>query len=309
VTGNAEEHETSSTGRTVSEAGDLQRFLFAPPQLYPLGLDAIGQVFRSRVGSAPIEVIVPESPPHSVQPAAASARVPLEQRSRWIVPRSLELAVAAGTELNDPTFGLALRRWWALTTDWLAAWVGEPPGNDMSLPRLVHPLDAEVPEQPAPAGFMMLYGLAGEAHASGAQFGRALQLAGESAELPAAYSLLLRAGSAHALNEHRVTVMEACSAAEVAVGDAVERALTNSGCPVAFVEGVVRRARGIRSAHGVLLELDVPCGVEKGDVTRLAQMRNAAAHGASRIDWAAAHDALTISRTLISTLLGPARPA
>ncbi|MGH2854029.1 MAG: hypothetical protein ACRDLF_07535 [Solirubrobacteraceae bacterium] len=178
----------------------------------------------------------------------------------------------------------------------------------MPLPRLVQPLDAEVSETPAPGGFMMLYGLAGEAHASSAQFGRALQLVGEGAELPPAYVLLLRAGSAHALSEHRVTVMEACSAAELAAGSAINRVLTTSGCPVAFAEGVVRRARGIRSAHGVLLELNIPCGVEMGDITNLAQLRNKAAHGASRVDWAAAHVAVTVARTLVSTLLGPATP-
>jgi hypothetical protein len=254
------DNELSTTDRSASGVGNELRFRFAPPRLYPLALDAIGQGFQSRIGSVTIEVCVPESPPHAIEPTTgSSALVQDVRRSRWIVPRSLELTVPAGTDPDDPTFGSALRRWWTLTTDWLAAWVGEPPGGDVPMPILVQPLDAGVSETPTLGGFMMFYGLAGEAHASSAQFARALQLAGEDAELPLAYILLLRAQSADTVAEHRVAVMEACSAAEVAAGSAIERALTTFGCPAAFADGVVRRARGIRFAHGVLVELNVPC--------------------------------------------------
>jgi hypothetical protein len=71
--------------------------------------------------------------------------------------------------------------------------------------------------------------------------------------------------------------MEACSAAEVAAGSVIERALTTLGCPAKFGDGVVRRARGIRQVHGVLLELKIPCGIETADITQLAQLRNKAA--------------------------------
>jgi hypothetical protein len=109
---------------------------------------------------------------------------------------------------------------------------------------------------------------------------------------PPAYILVLRAESANALAEHRVAVMEACSAAEVAADSVIERALTTFGCPEAFAEGVARRARGIRSAHGVLLKLNVPCGIKTDDVTKLAELRNKAAHGAGPVDWMAAHHAV-----------------
>lgn len=301
--------EPSTTDRSTSGAGNGPRFQFAPPRLYPLAPDAIGQVFQSRIGPVPIEVRVPESPLHAIKPTTGTlAPVQDVPRSPWIVPRSLELTVPARTDPLDPTFGSALRRWWTLTTDWLAAWVGEPPGNDVPVLRLVQPLDAEVSETPTTGGFMMFYALAGEAYASTAQFARALQFAGEGAELPPAYILVLRAESANALAEHRVAVMEACSAAEIAAGSAIERALITLGCPEAFAEGVVRRARGIRSAHGVLLELNVPCGIKKDEVTKLAELRNKAAHGAGRVDCEAAHQAVRVARTLVSTLMGPATP-
>lgn len=303
------DNEPSTTDRSASGAGNEQRFRFAPPRLYPLAPDAIGQVFQSRIGPVPIEVRVPESPPHAIKPTTgSSALVQDVPRSRWIVPRSLELTVPAGTDPDDPTFGSALRRWWTLTTDWLAAWVGEPPGSDVPVPRLVQPLDAEVSETPTSGGFMMLYGLAGEAHASSAQFARALQFASEGAELPSAYILLLRAQSADAVAEHRVAVMEACSAAEVAAGSAIERALITLDCPEAFADGVVRRARSIHSVHGVLLELNIPCGIKKNEVTQLAQLRNKAAHGAGHVDSEEARQAVRVARTLVSTLLGPATP-
>jgi hypothetical protein len=301
--------EPSTTDRSTSDTGNEQRFWFAPPRLYPLALDAIGQVFQSRIGRVPVHVHVPESPPHAIQPTTGSPDPVQEvRRSRWIVPRSLELAVPAGTDPHDPTFATSLRRWWTLTTDWLAAWAGEPPGSDIPVPRLVQPLDAEVSEIPTTGGSMMLYGLAGEAHASSAQFARALQLAGESAELPSAYSLLLRAQSASVVAEHRVAVMEACSAAEVAADSAIERALITLGCPDAFAEGVVKRARGIRSAHGVLLELDIPCGVKTGEITQLAQLRNEAAHGVDHVNSEQTGEAVRVARTLVSTLLGAAAP-
>jgi hypothetical protein len=231
------------------------------------------------------------------------------QRSRWIIPRSLELIVSAETDPRDPRFGSALRRWWTLTTDWLGAWVGEPPGSDIALPRLVQSLDDDdVVDTPTPGDFMMLYGLAGEAHASSAQFARALHFAAEGAELPLAYTLLLRAQSADAAAEHRMAVMEACSAAEVAAGGAAERTLISSGCPAKFAAGVVKRARGIRSIHGLLLELNIPCGIEMADVAQLAELRNKAAHGAGRIDSDETRRAVSVARTLVSTLVGPATP-
>ncbi len=301
--------EPSTTDRSASAAGSGQCFRFAPPRLYPLAPNAIGQVFHSRIGTMPIEVRVPESPSHAIRPAAGSSAPAQDvQRSRWIVPRSLELSVPAGTDPNDPAFGSALRRWWTLTTDWLAAWVGEPPGTDIPVPQLVQPLDAGVGETPTPGGLMKLYGLAGEAHASTAQFARALQFAGEGAELPSAYILLLRAQSAEAVAEHRVAVMEACSAAEVASGSAIEGALIALGCPAKFADGVLRRARGIRSAHDVLLELNIPCDIQKNEVKELAQLRNKAAHGAGHVDSEEAGRAVSVARTLVSTLLGPATP-
>jgi hypothetical protein len=305
----APEDNRSRTGPRAPVAGTAQCVRFAPPRLYPLTPDAINQVFQSRLGAAPIEVRVPESRTHAIQPASgSSAPAPDAPRSSWIVPRSLEITIPAGTDTQDPGFATALRGWWTLTTDWLAAWVGEAPGGDIPTPRLVQPRDTDASETPTPSGFMMLYGLAGEAHASSDQFAHALQLAGEGAEPPPAYMLLQRAQSADTLAQHRVAAMEACSAAEVAAGNAIEQALIKLGCPAKFADGVLRRARGIRAAHGVLLELDVPCGIEKADVTHLAEVRNAAAHGAGHIGSQDAQRAVTDARTLVSTLLGPATP-
>ncbi|HEV7564398.1 MAG TPA: hypothetical protein VGO31_00375 [Microbacteriaceae bacterium] len=297
----------SSDGSSL-EAEDSLLFRFAPPRLYPLALDSIGKSFPSQIGPTPIEVYVPESAPHAIQPVGASSNRQSVPRSHWIVPRSLELTVPAGTDPEDRAFVSSLRGWWTVTTNWLAAWVGEAPGIDMPVPRLVQPLDTEPSESPASGGFMLLYGLGGEAHASSEQFKHALELAGEGGELPPAYALLVRAGSAYTLNDHRVTVMEACSAAELAAASAIESTLTGTGCSAAFIKGAVKRARGIRAAHGVLVELNLECGVENADVKRLAELRNKAAHGASRINGAEAHDARAVARQLVSTLLGPASP-
>ena len=306
----APDDDRSTTGPRSPIAGTAQCVRFAPPRLYPLAPDVIDRVFQSRLGPVPIEVRVPESPTHAIQPVGgASAAAPDLKRSSWIVPRSLEITTPAGTDPSDPSFGTALRRWWTLTTDWLGAWVGEAPGSDIPTPRLVQPRDADATDTPPkPGGFMLLYGLAEEAHASGEQFARALQLAGEGAEVPAAYMLLLRAQSADMLAEYRVAAMEACSAAEVAADSAIERALIALGCPVKFAEGVLRRARGIGAAHGVLRELNIACGIEKADVTHLAELRNRAAHGAGHVGSQDAQRAVRASRTVVSTLHGPAAP-
>jgi hypothetical protein len=177
------------------------------------------------------------------------------------------------------------------------------------VPRLVQPLDAEVSDAPTLGGSMMFYGLAGEAHASSAQFACALQLGGVGAELPPAYILVLRAESANALAEHRVAVMEACSAAEIAAGSAIGLALTTLGCPDAFAEGVVTRARGIHSAHSVLLEFNIPCGIKTADVSKLAELRNKAAHGAGRVDWVAAQQASEPLERWSQPCWGPRHPS
>jgi hypothetical protein len=98
------DNEPSTTGRSASGSEHEQRFRFVPPRLYPLAPSAIGQVFQSRIGAAPIEVRVPESPLHAIKPTTgASAPVQDVPRSRWIVPRSLGLTVPAGTDPHDPT--------------------------------------------------------------------------------------------------------------------------------------------------------------------------------------------------------------
>jgi hypothetical protein len=127
-------------------------------------------------------------------------------------------------------------------------------------------------------------------------------------ELPLAYTLLLRAQSADTAADHRTAVVEACSAAEAAASAAVERTLITLGCPAKFAAGVVRRARGIRAVHAVLVELNVPCGIEKEEVAQLVELRNKAAYGAGRIDADQTRRAVSVARTLVSTLLGQATP-
>jgi hypothetical protein len=148
-----------------------QTFRFVLPRLYTLSPDVVGQVFPSRLGAHPIDVRVPESPRHAVQPSGGSKP---GSGVQWVVPRSLELAGPASIDLESPNIHAQLRAWWRCATDWLAAWLGAPPGADIPLERLTLPIDDGASDVGGVSrGVMQFYGYDRETHATGAELARA----------------------------------------------------------------------------------------------------------------------------------------
>ncbi len=250
---------------------------------------------------------MPDSPRHGLQPRGGTAP---GSGVEWVVPRWLELTGPAGLDLEGPEIHTQLKAWWRRTTDWLAAWLGAPPGADVPLERLALPLDSQTSDEPSPRGVMQFYGFEGETHATSEELARAFDFAGTNAELPTAYILLVRGESAYGQRDMRLAVIEACGAAEVAAAVAIERALGEQyGCPADFVLAVARGARGIRRAHETISQLGLACGVEKSAIEELAKLRNSAVHAGSPVEDASAGRALVIARSLVTTILGQAAPA
>lgn len=283
-----------------------QRFRFVLPRLYTFAPDVVGPVFHSHLGVHPIEIRVPDSPRHQMQPVGGTTP---GTGVAWVVPRWLELAGPESLDLEAPEIHTQLKAWWRRTTDWLAAWLGAPAGADVPLERLALSLDDQASYDPSPRGVMQFYGFDGETHATSDELARALEFAGTNAELPTAYILLVRGESAYAQRDMRLAVIEACGAAEVAATVAIEHALAERyGCPADFVQAVARGARGIRRAHETILQLDVACGAKKSAIEELAKLRNSAVHAGRPVEDTSAGRALVIARSMVTTILGQAAP-
>ncbi|MGP0101141.1 MAG: hypothetical protein ACLPUT_05910 [Solirubrobacteraceae bacterium] len=292
---------------TAQPSADQQRFRFVLPRLYTFAPDVMGRVFHSHLGAHRIEIRVPDSPRHGIQPGGKTG---LGSGAEWVVPRWLELAGPAALNLEGPEIHTQLKAWWRRTTDWLAAWLGAPAGADIPLERLALSLDDHASDDSSPRGVMQFYGFDGETHATSEELARALEFAGTSAELPTAYILLVRGESAYAQRDMRLAVIEACGAAEVAAAVAIEQALAERyGCPADFVRAVARGARGIRRAHETIAQLGVACGAEKSAIEELAKLRNSAVHAGRPVEDPSAGRALVIARSMVTTILGQAAPS
>jgi hypothetical protein len=302
-----EPHQALALAETAQPSAGQQRFRSVLPRLYPMAPDVVGQVFYSQLGAHSIEVRVPDSPRHQMQPVGGKTP---GTGVEWIVPRWLELAGPVTLDLEAPEIHTQLKAWWRRATDWLAAWLGAPPGADIPLERLALAPGEGASEEAKPRGVMQFYGFDGETRATSEELSRALELAGKSAELPTPYMLLIRGESAYAQRDMRLAVIEGCGAAEIAATVAIEQALAERyGCPADFVRAVARGARGIRRAHETIVQLGVACGAEKSAIEELARLRNTAIHAGSPVEAASAGRALVIARSMVTTILGRAVPS
>jgi hypothetical protein len=302
-----ERHQALALADTAQPSAGQQRFRFVLPRLYTMAPDVIGRVFYSQLGAHSIEVRVPDSRRHQMQPVGGETP---GTGVEWVVPRWLELAGPVTLDLEAPEIHTQLKAWWRRATDWLAAWLGAPPGADIPLERLALALDDRASDDAAPRGVMQFYGFDRETHATSEELASALEFAGANAELPIAYILLVRGESAYAQRDMRLAVIETCGAAEVAAVVAIEQVLSERyGCPADFVRAVARGARGIRRAHETMVQLGVDCGAEKAAIEELAKLRNSAVHAGSPVADASAERALVIARSMVTTILGRAAPS
>jgi hypothetical protein len=121
-------------------------------------------------------------------------------------------------------------------------------------------------------------------------------------DVPLAHTILRRSVVEYHAGEHRLCVLDACSAAEVALGTAMTVSLRQHGLADAEREQMLKLASGIAEAFPLYQRL-VMMGqstVSRGRVLdQLASPRNRAAHGGERPDETVAQRALETAGQLV----------
>ncbi|WP_439678291.1 hypothetical protein [Embleya sp. MST-111070] len=108
----------------------------------------------------------------------------------------------------------------------------------------------------------------------------ALRRASRGEHLPVEHQLLLSARDAQIGGDFRKAVIDAATAAEVALASYVADHLRTMGLASEFIDEMIKDVNGVVNLHGLCTRLGGEPGVTKNKLTsQLANIRNNAAHG------------------------------
>jgi hypothetical protein len=198
------------------------------------------------------------------------------------------------------TIGEAFYGWFDFVRSWASAWSHWPVGDVTS--SQVDALFFMTPKkQPyGTGGFLKTTGFAGILPLNGSQVASAFTKASREERLPVEHSLLLAARMAELRRDYRQAVIDAGTAAEVALGTAISNELHSSSSAPNYVERVIVQANGLTGLMSLYMSLGNTPGESKGKVTTgLAELRNKAAHGGYVPTSDEARLAITQSRKLV----------
>lgn len=286
---------------------------------------ALGHRFGSIIGGVPVELAVPIFDEYSTGPArrlTAPVRLPPQLRDKHAPDWGYEGAPRTKTatveqlvlSLEHPGDEEALaaqlkhvannaRAWFRNARAWICAWTGDT----MAPTRATH--DATL-SWIQPDGVPTAYGgrieikmMGDVTGATTAQLGDAFERAGTGDTLPLAWQLLQVARDNLFMSEHRRAAIDACSAAEVAIADAL-RGLS----PPLLNEEQLNRA--LRLASGVVEAADLYTFVAGPTLPvhwrklsdQLAKRRNDAVHAGAPLSHEQAVNAVAVARQLVEAL-------
>jgi hypothetical protein len=103
--------------------------------------------------------------------------------------------------------------------------------------------------------------------------------ASNAVPLPAAHQFLLQARNNMGSKEFRATVIDAGTAAEVALGSTIHDQLSSLGAPQDFITRAIQSANGVVGLYDLHVSLGHTVPVSRGQVmNQLARVHNKAAH-------------------------------
>jgi hypothetical protein len=193
----------------------------------------------------------------------------------------ISIEVNGDTPQQMSALGGAFDAWLGTVRDWICAWTGQVRDRPRSRDHCHISTSFWVAGQRRlfGSGFKLRTVIAGEQAASREQMVAAMQLASAGRKLPLPHAILLRARSEAVSGEFRRAVIDACTSAEVALGDAVRKAMTDAGVPEKTMANALKQASGAVEMFRLFVITGARLTVSDSRVMdQLANPRNQAAH-------------------------------
>lgn len=288
-------------------------------------VNALGEAWPSRVGTVDVDVLLPSISERESETGAARLGPPLnlpEHHVRWgsgdedegaLCVAALAIGIRSGGSIQASGDMLAhnIDSWLELVTDWLAVWSGQPvhqrlPSEALKISGEQLELWATVEDATQFAriegrGPVSLMPLPGEPVSYG-QWKRATEFATNGTPPPLQYLLLRQAHQELFREESRRSVVEAGTAAELALSEALHAELCAIGGQQ-LAEAVLASVRGI----GALSELAWRAGLCMSSPdeirSKLAGPRNRAAHKAEDPSHEVAQQAVDVAEDVVQGLI------
>ncbi|MER5537401.1 hypothetical protein [Streptomyces mirabilis] len=169
--------------------------------------------------------------------------------------------------------------WFKALQEWAAAWIGKPLGNfDNSRNSAFHVPSGKDYLTASPTLMRTIF--IEKQPLSRMQLSQALRHASRGEHLPVEHRMLLSATDAQLGGDLRSAVIDAATAAEVALASYVADSLEASGLERTFIDAMIKNVNGVVNLHELCTRLGGEPAISKGKLTQgLASVRNLAVHG------------------------------
>jgi hypothetical protein len=215
------------------------------------------------------------------------------------------------TFMLGSAFGDELGAWLDIARSWLAAWSGNlhtsayleppPPIRAAQVGQADGVVDGHGGETPV---FML-----GLRTSTPMQLRAAFAAASRSAAIPLERQLLAEARLDAARARYRHAVINACTAAEVALSESARASLSRAGRPPKEVDKILRGASGVVDLYRLNAHRAQGLGVSIGHVSdQLAGPRNAAAHAGESLDEDTTRKAVQTAQRLLNAVAPVPKP-
>lgn len=169
-------------------------------------------------------------------------------------------------------------RWFRTVQEWASAWSGEPLMDfDATHNPAIHIPDGNKYLTGSPAIGRTIF--IGARPLSQAQLSGALRRASQGEHLPVEHRMLLSAADARLGGDTRKAVIDAATAAEVALASYIADQLRDRGLQSEFIDEMIKDVNGLANLNVLCTRMGGKPGVSKGKLDKeLANVRNRAAH-------------------------------
>jgi hypothetical protein len=298
------------------------------PWALPVQRAVLGSSFPALIADQSIEITLPQlteavgeeedsplarnlaAPAGIDLPAALSAVADDQRHYGWgYVAESdrcmVSTAIASSDGRLDPiAVSHGFHEWIELVRDWISAWLRTPSidlatsrGTAMSWLR-------EDGTYTGAGGSVNSVVVSGSPAADSQTVRGAFNNASSGVQLPAAHRLLLQARNSMWSKDLRAAVIDAGTAAEVALGAAIASDLGTLGVLQDFIDSAIEAANGFVGLYAFHVSLGHTHQVSKNRVmNQLARIRNRAAHAGNVPDEAESRSALETATSLVDSAI------
>jgi hypothetical protein len=291
---------------------------------------ALGAIVTSQMSNMPVEMMFPVLGPDTVfkhpegrlvapdylQRAALGDRLLQQVDSDWgyvvapgryqvgqlrasfVATRASDGNPASSSDVQEVAF--AVPGWFAVVNTWLCAWLKLPSRlPQQSQGTTLHFVDADGHPRGV-GGIVGMTAIMNPPAASLAQIVRAFYLAGRNVSVPLEHQLLVDARTHHWAGDYRRAVIDAGTAAEVALATTINEDLRHHHVAASFQELAIRGANGVVGLVDLYQSMGHTPTMSRGRVAdRLARRRNDAAHAGVKPSSTEASNAIAVADAIV----------